>query len=321
MQNIRTKPIYKMTISCVMIALASVLSLIKVFEMPLGGSVTLLSMLPILMVSYMFGLDWGIPAAFVFSLIQLFFGITLSGLFGWGLTPVALIGTIFLDYLLPFTFLGFAGVFSYSVHSVSKRKIAVSILLSIITLGLYKIYWHYLLVKNTHIITKNESGCVKEMLCLTFVPFYSLYWWFTRGKQTRKILEERGEPVLGSELEYLILWIHGLDIISMAIMQNDFNSVTFQAEKKPKKNSYFKMCIGAVLVIAIRGILHFLSGVIIFAQFEQFVVFGKSFINRPILYSLCYNGMYMIPELVLTTAAVIILLRLPQIRKLINGNP
>ena len=73
---------------------------------------------------------------------------------------------------------------------INKRKISVCILLSILTLGIYLIYWNYLMVKNTRAIEKDKSNCTGEMLCLIFVPFYSLYWWFSRGKMVRENVEE-----------------------------------------------------------------------------------------------------------------------------------
>ncbi len=99
-----------LTVSAIMIALATVLSLIKVWEMPLGGSVTLLSMLPICLVAIVYGLKWGFACSFVYSLGQL--ALSIAGVVGWGLTPTALVGTIFLDYIIPFTLLGLSGVYS-----------------------------------------------------------------------------------------------------------------------------------------------------------------------------------------------------------------
>ena len=59
----------------VMIALSVVLGFIKVAEMPYGGSVTLASMFPIVIVAYRHGLGWGIGAATANSLVQLISGI------------------------------------------------------------------------------------------------------------------------------------------------------------------------------------------------------------------------------------------------------
>jgi len=93
-----------------MVALATVLSFIRVFKLPWGGSITLLSMLPIVVFSIRRGVKAGLAASFVFSLIQFVQGI-MDGLFGWGLTPGMLVACILIDYILAFTVLGIAGLF------------------------------------------------------------------------------------------------------------------------------------------------------------------------------------------------------------------
>ena len=93
-----------------MVALATVLSFIRVFKLPWGGSVTLLSMLPIVLFSIRRGVSWGLIVSFVYSLVQFAQGV-MDGLFGWGLTPGMLIACILLDYLGAFTVLGIAGCF------------------------------------------------------------------------------------------------------------------------------------------------------------------------------------------------------------------
>ena len=118
---------------------------------------------------------------------------------------------------------------------VRKRKIGVCILLSIITLGIYAIYWQYLLVKNVRATQRDRFSCVGEMSCLIFIPFYSVYWWYTRGKTVKKEFEEHGFSASGNEIAYLILSVFGLGIVSMAIMQHDFNSLPFEQEKSTRK--------------------------------------------------------------------------------------
>ncbi len=120
--------------------------------------------------------------------------------------------------------------------TINKRKIGVCILLSIVTAGIYQIYWEYLLVKSTRAIKKDESSCTGEMLCLLFVPFYSLYWWFTRGKVVKDGFAEYGHSAIGNEIAYLVLCIFGLSIISMAIMQNDFNSLSSEAFQSTQRS-------------------------------------------------------------------------------------
>ena len=107
MQNTKTKILVE---GAVMVALATVLSFIRVFKLPWGGSITLLSMLPIVLFSIRRGVSWGLIVSFVYSLVQFAQGV-MDGLFGWGLTPGMLIACILLDYLGAFTVLGIAGCF------------------------------------------------------------------------------------------------------------------------------------------------------------------------------------------------------------------
>ena len=116
----------------IMIALATVLSFIKIYKLPWGGSITLLSMLPIAVFSLRHGVYKGLGVSFVYALIQLFQGIVFDGLFAWGLTPLMLIGCIMLDYILPFTSLGLAGIFKNKGLAGQLIGIAISILLRLL---------------------------------------------------------------------------------------------------------------------------------------------------------------------------------------------
>ena len=115
---------------------------------------------------------------------------------------------------------------------LSTTSLVISILLSIVTLGIYGIYWMYLLVKNTRSIQKDTTSCTGEMLCLLFVPFYSLYWWCTKGEKVKEGFKEHNYASTSNGTIYLILAILGLSIVSMAIMQSDFNSLKSEAQQE-----------------------------------------------------------------------------------------
>ena len=116
--------------------------------------------------------------------------------------------------------------------SIYRKNIAVCIILSVVTFGIYGIYWDYLLVKNVRAVKGDESRCLGEMLCLELIPFYPIYWWFTRGKFIRAAFTENGFPVKGHETAYLLLSIFGLEIVCRALMQNDFNALISAAESE-----------------------------------------------------------------------------------------
>lgn len=91
-----------------MIALGTVLSFVKFWDtLPYGGSVTLLSMLPICMIAIRHNMAWGLLGAFVYGCLQML----VSGAAGWGLTPWVFVICLLFDYILAFTVLGFSGMF------------------------------------------------------------------------------------------------------------------------------------------------------------------------------------------------------------------
>lgn len=107
----KNKKLQTLCVCAMMVALSTALSFVKVKFLPFGGSITLLSMLPVAAVSIMYGTKQGLFSAFLYSCIQLIFGITQDGLLGWGLTAGMLTACIILDYIGAFTVIGLAGVF------------------------------------------------------------------------------------------------------------------------------------------------------------------------------------------------------------------
>ena len=96
-QHLRIKAL---TEGAMMVALAQVLSFVKLMQLPNGGSLTP-AMFPILFFAVRFGLGKGLLAGFTFGLLQLIF----DGAYAWGWQ------SMLLDYLVAFTPLGLAGLF------------------------------------------------------------------------------------------------------------------------------------------------------------------------------------------------------------------
>ncbi|MBQ8083729.1 MAG: energy-coupled thiamine transporter ThiT [Clostridia bacterium] len=100
---------FQMVFSAVMVALATVLSVIPVMQLPFGGSVTLFSQVPILTVSWLLGVPWGLASGLAYAILQILVGGI--GNFSYVQGILAYIILVFADYLVPFTFLGFGGMF------------------------------------------------------------------------------------------------------------------------------------------------------------------------------------------------------------------
>lgn len=99
----------QLTFSAMAMALATVTSMLKLFEMPLGGSVTLFSMFFIILIGYVYGAKVGIITGFAYGLLQ------------FVLDPVFYsIPQMIVDYPLAFGAMGISGFFS-------KKKMGLQI--------------------------------------------------------------------------------------------------------------------------------------------------------------------------------------------------
>ena len=100
MQNKAHMNVLALCEGALMVAMAFVLSFVKLWTLPNGGSLTP-AMFPILLYALRWGVGRGLGAGFIFGLLQLLF----DGAYAWGWQSMVL------DYLLAFPPLGLAGLF------------------------------------------------------------------------------------------------------------------------------------------------------------------------------------------------------------------
>ena len=97
----------QLTFSAMAIALATLMSFLKLFHLPMGGSVTLFSMLFITLIGYWYGLGAGLTAGIAYGFLQLL------------IDPYILsVPQIFTDYIFAFGALGLSGLFSKKKHGL-----------------------------------------------------------------------------------------------------------------------------------------------------------------------------------------------------------
>ena len=103
------KKTQRLAVSGVLIALAVVLSFVKVFELPFGGSITAFSMVPVMLAGFLYGVPWGLMCGLVDGVLQGVLGAATTQAFA-GMGAKEAIGVACLDYLLAFSVLGCAGL-------------------------------------------------------------------------------------------------------------------------------------------------------------------------------------------------------------------
>ena len=135
----------RLTTSAVLLALAMVLAmvcaLIPFLNLPFGGGFTVASMLPVVIISYMYGMKWGFFSAAIYSVIQIVMDLYL----GKGSTLLALfmpnsedfmgigaaIAILIIDYLVAYTLLGFGGAFRKMKNKTLALTLGVVFALSL----------------------------------------------------------------------------------------------------------------------------------------------------------------------------------------------
>lgn len=126
----------KLTESAMLLAVAIVLELLsKMFipEMPFGGQITLVSMLPVVLISYRHGVRWGLVSGVCYAMLEMALGaktVTAAfqpGYFGDGVMLVNALIMCVLDYLVAFTVLGLGGCFREKIKNPGMSLMAGSI--------------------------------------------------------------------------------------------------------------------------------------------------------------------------------------------------
>ena len=110
----------KLVESAILIAIGTVLSELKI-DMPLGGGLTICSMLPLVLVAHRWGTGWGVFTAFVYSLLQLLLGMNNVQ---YATSALMAAGIVLLDYVVPYTLLGLSAVFKKAVKSMAASLVS-----------------------------------------------------------------------------------------------------------------------------------------------------------------------------------------------------
>lgn len=116
----------RLTESAMLLAMAIVLELVSksfIPEMPFGGQITLVSMLPVVLISYRHGVKWGLVSGLCYALIEMVIGAKTvaaafqPGYFGDGTMILNALIMCLLDYILAFSLLGLGGIFRNKIKN------------------------------------------------------------------------------------------------------------------------------------------------------------------------------------------------------------
>lgn len=115
---------------------------------------------------------------------------------------------------------------------VQNRNIAVCIILTLVTCGLYGLYWLVCLANDVNAVsgrTNEASGGMVLVLTIITCNIYHIYWMYKAGEKIDTARQMRGMPSQNNGVLYLILTLIGFGWIAWALLQNELNNMSGSA--------------------------------------------------------------------------------------------
>ncbi len=106
--------------------------------------------------------------------------------------------------------------------AIKQRNLVTCILLSIVTCGIYGIYWTIVLAKDAVSVKDPADSGLVEILLMLFLPFLGI---FLAEKKFAEGCADKGIGHSDNSILYLILGLIGLGIVGMCMLQNDLNKL------------------------------------------------------------------------------------------------
>ncbi len=109
-----------------------------------------------------------------------------------------------------------------------ERNIALNVVLSIVTCGIYAIVWFIQLTDDAKEVSGDndmQSGGIAFLLTLVTCGIYGFYWAYKMGKMMETAGKNYNTSISDNSILYLILELLGLGIVNYCLMQNDLNAI------------------------------------------------------------------------------------------------
>lgn len=110
---------------------------------------------------------------------------------------------------------------------IKERNIVVCILLSIVTCGIYGIYWFITLTDDASRANDdpNFTGVKAFLFTIITCGIYSIYWNYKIGKEMYEANQKKGIQTSDNSVLYLILGLFGFGIVTYCLVQNELNTI------------------------------------------------------------------------------------------------
>ena len=111
---------------------------------------------------------------------------------------------------------------------IQKRDIVTNIILTIVTCGIYGLYWFVCMTNDARAISGDERLSGGKCLLFTIITcgLYGYYWCYIMAKTLMQTKGKYGLPADDNSILYIILCLVGLTIVNYCLIQNDLNTIS-----------------------------------------------------------------------------------------------
>ncbi len=108
---------------------------------------------------------------------------------------------------------------------IPERNIVTCVILSIITCGIYGIYWFICMTDEANAINHEDgvTGGMAFLFTILTCGIYGIYWAYRMGQKINEAGKLHNKPTGDNSILYLVLSIFGLGLVNYCLMQNDLN--------------------------------------------------------------------------------------------------
>jgi hypothetical protein len=109
---------------------------------------------------------------------------------------------------------------------LKQRGIAMSLILSIVTFGIYGIVWMVKLSNELSAFNGEKiMGILEIILSVITFGVYGIYWFYKMGKKVVRAQQKSGQVEKDNSIIYALLGLFGLGFISVALLQSNVNTL------------------------------------------------------------------------------------------------
>jgi uncharacterized sodium:solute symporter family permease YidK len=106
--------------------------------------------------------------------------------------------------------------------TIKSRNIVTAILLTLVTCGIYGIYWVICMAREAVSVKDATDDGILEIVLMLFLPFLGFYM---AEKKFAEGCAAKGIPHKDNSVLYLVLGLVGLGIVNYCMMQSDLNKI------------------------------------------------------------------------------------------------